>query len=126
MTQDNETVPAADGAPVERVVRRPVPERAEYAGVRCMCVLTGCRAGPGCPHYCGHCKAHIAHASRPHDAGSHDQPMTPAVQRVIDEADKRARDKMAMPVACPTATGCREHGCHGACMPPNVRAERGA
>ena len=61
---------------------------------------------------------------RPHDAGSHDQPMTPAVQRVIDEADKRARDKAAMPEACPTATGCREHGCHGACMPPNDRGMR--
>jgi hypothetical protein len=32
-----------------------------YGGVGCMCVLTGCRAGPGCPLYCSHCKAHIAH-----------------------------------------------------------------
>lgn len=31
-----------------------------YDGVRCMCVVTGCRAGPGCPHYCEHCKKHIA------------------------------------------------------------------
>jgi len=36
----------------------------EYDGVRCMCVLTGCRAGPGCPHYCDHCKHHIAHVQR--------------------------------------------------------------
>lgn len=35
----------------------------EYSGVRCMCVLTGCRAGPGCPHYTSHCKAHIAHVA---------------------------------------------------------------
>lgn len=96
---------------------------AEYAGVRCMCVLTGCRTGLGCPHYCGHCKGHIAFASRPHDAGTHDQQMPPAVQRVIEEADKRARDKAAMPAACPTPTGCRKHGCHGECMPPNDGVE---
>jgi hypothetical protein len=24
----------------------------------------------------------------------------------------------AMPAACPTAAGCREHGCHGACHRP--------
>ena len=117
--QDTDHRPAV-GGPVQRGVGRLVPKREDYAGARCMCVLTGCRAGPGCPHYCGHCKAHIAHTERPHDAGSHAQPMTPAVQRVIDDADKRARDKAAMPAACPTATGCREHGCHGACMPPNV------
>lgn len=35
-----------------------------YSGVRCMCVLTGCRAGPGCPRYCDHCKDHIAHVER--------------------------------------------------------------
>ena len=35
-----------------------------YSGVRCMCVLTGCRAGPGCPRYCEHCKGHIAHVER--------------------------------------------------------------
>ena len=58
---------------------------------------------------------------RPHDAGSHDQPMTPAVQRVIDEADRRARDKAAMPAACLTPSGCREHGCRGDCLPPNAR-----
>jgi hypothetical protein len=54
---------------------------------------------------------------KPHDAGSHDQQMTPAVQRVIEEADKRARDKAAMPAACPTPSGCRGNGCHGACLP---------
>lgn len=60
-TDDTKT---AAGSPVQRPVGRLEPERAEYAGVRCMCVLTGCRAGPGCPHYCGHCKAHIAHVSK--------------------------------------------------------------
>lgn len=35
----------------------------EYAGARCMCVVTGCRPGPGCPHYTDHCKAHIAHVA---------------------------------------------------------------
>jgi hypothetical protein len=125
MTKPEDTTTAAGGSPVDRGVGRLVPEREEYAGVRCMCVLTGCRAWPGCPHYCGHCKAHIAFASRPHDAGTHSQPMTPAVQRVIDEADKRARDKAAMPAACPTPTDCREHGCHGECLPPNVRSEAG-
>jgi hypothetical protein len=35
--------------------------REPYTGVRCMCVLTKCRAGPGCPHYNSHCKTHIAH-----------------------------------------------------------------
>lgn len=29
-----------------------------------MCVLTGCRAGPGCPRYCKHCKGHIDHMAR--------------------------------------------------------------
>ena len=36
------------------------PVAREYAGVSCMCVVTGCRAGPGCPHYSSHCKKHIA------------------------------------------------------------------
>lgn len=31
----------------------------EYTGVRCMCVITGCRAGPGCPHFNAHCQKHI-------------------------------------------------------------------
>jgi hypothetical protein len=57
----NDTV--AGQGPLERQVGRLAPERAEYAGVRCMCVLTGCRAGPGCPHYTDHCKQHIAHAN---------------------------------------------------------------
>ena len=35
--------------------------RDESAGVRCMCVATGCRSGPGCPHYCNHCRQHIEH-----------------------------------------------------------------
>jgi len=39
-------------------------EKVEYAWVRCMCLLTGCRAGPGCPHYCSHCKQHIAAVAR--------------------------------------------------------------
>ena len=56
-------------------------------------------------------------APKPRDAGSHDQQMTPAVQRVIDAADKRARDKAAMPSACTTPTDCRQHGCHGGCLP---------
>lgn len=55
--------------------------------------------------------------SSTHDAGSHNQPMTPALQRVIDAADQRARDNAAMPATCPTASGCRAHGCHGACLP---------
>lgn len=38
--------------------------RDSYQGVRCTRVLTGCRAGPGCPHYCGHCKGHIAYVQR--------------------------------------------------------------
>lgn len=63
-------------------------------------------------------------SSKPHDAGSHDQPMTPAVQRVIAAADKRARDAAAMPGGCPTPTGCREHGCHGDCLPPNAEVTR--
>ena len=48
---------------------------------------------------------------KPHDAGSHDQQMTPAVQAAIDAADKR------MPAGCTTPEGCRPHGCHGACLP---------
>ena len=63
---------------------------------------------------------------KPHDAGSHDQQMTQAVQRVIDEADKRARDKAAMPAACQTPTGCREHGCHGECLPPGANERQDA
>ena len=121
MSEPDQDEPAAPAvvAPFERPVGRLQPER-EYVGVRCMCVLTGCRAGPGCPHYCNHCKAHISFATRPRDAGSHDQSMTPAVQRVIDAADKRARDAAVMPSGCSTPTGCREHGCHGECMTPNV------
>ena len=51
---------------------------------------------------------------KPHDAGSHDQQMTPAVQAVIDAADKR------MPAGCTTPDGCRQHGCHGACLPRDM------
>lgn len=54
---------------------------------------------------------------KPHDAGACEQTMTPAVQAVIDAADKRERDKAAMPADCTTPTGCRENGCHGACLP---------
>jgi hypothetical protein len=52
---------------------------------------------------------------KPHD--SHGQQMTPELQRVIDAADKRERDKAAMPSGCTTPTGCRENGCHGECLP---------
>lgn len=34
---------------------------APYAGPRCMCLGTGCRAGPGCPHFTEHCRKHIDH-----------------------------------------------------------------
>jgi hypothetical protein len=35
-----------------------------------MCLLTGCNAGPGCPHYTSNCKAHIAHQNaQPAQAG---------------------------------------------------------
>lgn len=61
--------------------------------------------------------AEPAQPNTPHDAGSHNQRMTPALQRVIDAADKRERDRTAMPPACPTPTGCRENGCHGECIP---------
>lgn len=41
-----------------------------YSGVRCMCLVTGCSAGAGCPHYTDHCKAHIAHQNaQPAQAG---------------------------------------------------------
>lgn len=40
-----------------------------HTGVRCMCVLTGCRAGPGCPHYGANCRKHIEHVAQ--------QPTTP-------------------------------------------------
>ena len=45
--------------------------------------------------------------------------MTPAVQRVIDEADRRAADKAAMPARCPTPTECRRSACHGGCLEPS-------
>lgn len=48
----------ADAPNVE--LRRAAP----YEGVRCMCVLTGCRAGPGCPHYSTHCQKHIDHIAK--------------------------------------------------------------
>lgn len=60
-------------------------------------------------------------SDKPHDAGSHDQPMSPAVQRVIDAADKRAADKAAMPAGCPTPTECRRSACHGGCLEPSTR-----
>lgn len=55
-------------------------EHADYAGVRCMCVLTGCRAGPGCPHYCEHCKRHIACTAEKFDPwkADRDAQMNPA------------------------------------------------
>jgi len=56
-------------------------------------------------------------STKPHDAGSHDQQMSPQLQELIEAADKRARDKAVMPANCTTPTGCREHGCHGACLP---------
>lgn len=32
-----------------------------YQGVRCQCIVTGCRPGPGCPVYSKrHCEAHMA------------------------------------------------------------------
>lgn len=34
---------------------------AEYQGRRCMCIGSGCRAGPGCPHYTKDCQKHINH-----------------------------------------------------------------
>lgn len=48
---------ATPGAPAPQ----PLTEPTEYTGVRCMCVLTGCQAGPGCPHYTEHCRKHIDH-----------------------------------------------------------------
>lgn len=39
-------------------------DEAEYMGVRCICVITGCKAGPGCPHFNAHCQNHIAHINR--------------------------------------------------------------
>jgi hypothetical protein len=30
---------------------------------------------------------------------------------------------LAMPAACTTPRGCRDHGCHGACLPPNDRIQ---
>lgn len=52
--------PQGERADAPNVVIRPEP----YQGVRCMCVLTGCRAGPGCPHYCASCRDHIAYVSK--------------------------------------------------------------
>lgn len=49
-----------DAAP-EAPAPQPLTEPTEYTGVRCMCVLTGCQAGPGCPHYTEHCRKHIDH-----------------------------------------------------------------
>jgi hypothetical protein len=40
----------------------------------------------------------------------------------VPERDETT-DKAAMPASCPTATGCREHGCHGACFGPNARVQ---
>ena len=32
-----------------------------YQGVRCQCIVTGCRPGPGCPVYSKtHCESHMA------------------------------------------------------------------
>lgn len=58
----------------------------------------------------------MGHIPKAHDAGSHDQPMTPAIQRVVDEFDKRARDAAAMPAGCPTPSECRGSVCHGECL----------
>lgn len=56
-----------DAAP-EAPAPQPLTEPTEYTGVRCMCVLTGCQAGPGCPHYTEHCRKHIDH-ERAHGIG---------------------------------------------------------
>jgi len=42
------------------------PASTEYTGVRCMCVVTGCRADQGCPQYTAHCKAHIDAMTKEH------------------------------------------------------------
>lgn len=54
--------------------------------------------------------------------------MTPAVQRVTDEADKRARDKAAMPAGCQTIHGEAEDWSRAAAAlirerrkPPNAK-----
>ena len=47
-----------------------------YRGPRCMCLQTGCRAGPGCPHYSVNCREHINHATTQPPA----IPAAPAVQ----------------------------------------------
>lgn len=57
--------PLPTGASLHLHAQQPAPqpltEKAAYTGVRCMCVLTGCQAGPGCPHYTEHCRKHIDH-----------------------------------------------------------------
>jgi hypothetical protein len=34
-----------------------------------------------------------------------------------------AGDIKLMPKDCTTATLCREHGCHGECLPPSAKGE---
>lgn len=62
-----------------------------YQGVRCMCVLTGCRAGPGCPHYGHGCKAHIAHIAHVRATGSAPQQAEPGKDSAQEQAYKSCR-----------------------------------
>lgn len=62
----------------------------------------------------------------PHDAGSHGQQMTPAVQRAVDAADKRGQETC---VPSPAQRPCRSPYCEcepGKCTHPScydARAE---
>lgn len=61
-------IPRAERVAATRINGVPVA----WAGVRCSCVDLGCRLpmrGPGCPHYDGHCRKHIAHADGVAGAG---------------------------------------------------------
>ncbi|MBB3642587.1 hypothetical protein [Variovorax atrisoli] len=54
----------------ERAALAKADEEGTYQGVRCACLQTGCRAGPGCPLYSVHCRSHIAFVTKAQEAAS--------------------------------------------------------
>ncbi len=142
MTHESEAMPPAPVGPVEHTVGRPVPERAT-GGLRGFGVtLTpgGARnwyAGadgvrrwanndqPCEPVENAHgnlpAKRHCQNGGDVCLAGNRDGVCCPEDSCDIDDGVRLmpTGDTQVMPAACPTAAGCREHGCHGACLPPN-------
>jgi hypothetical protein len=100
MTNEDATVVPAPLGPVERVVGRPVPERAKVGDTVECDVREPYR--------------------QTHRLTLETQAATDYANELLARAGSGWRlTPLAMPAACPTPRGCRDHGCHGQCLPPN-------